>query len=189
MLGRLALTLFLALAALPAQALKMGDDGLYKPDWISVTFKDLAEDLEAAREAGKRLVLIFEQRGCIYCKKMHEQVLSDPEISALITKHFMVIQLNLYGDEDVTDFDGKTLSEKAIARRWRIMFTPTIMFMPEKVPAGKTAAQAAVATMPGAFGKGTTMDLFRWVLDKRYLKGEPFQRYHGRKILERQNKD
>ena len=29
---------------------------------------------------GKRLVLIFEQRGCIYCKKMHEKMLTDPEV-------------------------------------------------------------------------------------------------------------
>ena len=36
----------------------------------------------------------------------------------------MVVQYNLYGDEEVTDLDGEVLSEKQAARKWRILFTP-----------------------------------------------------------------
>ena len=63
------------------------------------------------------------------------------------------------------------------------------MFMPEEVPEDETAAQAAVAVMPGAFGPGTTIDMFTWVNEKRYeLDGEEdFQRYHARRIQERDN--
>jgi len=41
--------------------------------------------------------------------------------------------------------------------------------------------------MPGAFSKGTTLDLMTWVLEKRYLldTDEDFQRYHARRIKER----
>jgi hypothetical protein len=62
------------------------------------------------------------------------------------------------------------------------------MFLPQEVDDGVIAPQAAVATMPGAFGRGTTLDLFTWVQEERYLieNGEDFQRYHARRIAERQ---
>ena len=92
-------------------------------------------------------------------------------------------------EREVTDFDGETLSEKAMARKWGILFTPTMMFLPETVGEGVTAQRAAVATMPGAFGKGTTLDMLTWVAEKRYEleNGEDFQRYHARMIQERNN--
>ena len=144
----LAATLALLLIS-PAHAVEVGDDGLHKTDWMRDTFKDLREDLAEANEEGKRLVLFFEQRGCIYCTKMHTEVFPRPEIDSYIRENYFVVQLNLHGDTEVTDFDGKALSEKDAARRWNVMFTPTIMFMPEEVPEDETAAQAAVAVMPG----------------------------------------
>lgn len=177
------------LMALPVAAQEIGDDGLHKQPWMRTTFKDLQEDLEEANAEDKRLVLFFEQRGCIYCRQMHEEVFSDPKISDYIEENYFVVQLNLHGDTEVTDFDGEALSEKDMARKWRILFTPTLMFMPEEVPEDQSAAEAAVATMPGAFGKGTTIDMFTWVAEKRYDmdNGEDFQRYHARRIQERDN--
>jgi thioredoxin-related protein len=175
----------LALWAPAAQAVEMGEDGLHKEPWFSMTFKDMAEDLEAANAAGKRLVILFEQRGCIYCKKMHEEVFSDPAIAKFISDNFMVVQMNLFGDEEVTDFDGAALSEKDMARRWSVVFTPTILFMPDTAPEGAAGA-AAVAVMPGAFGKGATRNMFAWVLEKGYGGDEHFQKYHARKLSEGQ---
>ena len=170
-----------------AQAAELGDDGLHKASWMRDTFKDLGEDLAEANAEGKRLLLMFEQRGCVYCTKMHTEVFPDPEVEAMIEDNYFVVQLNLHGDIDVTDFDGETLSEKDMARKWGILFTPTIMFLPEEVSGDKSAPQEAVATMPGAFAKGTTLDLLTWVQEKRYLldNGEDFQRYHARMITER----
>ncbi|MEC3860418.1 thioredoxin family protein [Mesobacterium sp. TK19101] len=186
---RFALTVAAALMAMPVWAVEIGDDGLHKEPFFHDTFKDMREDLAEANAEGKRLVLFFEQRGCIYCKKMHEEVFSDPDLNAFIDENFFAVQLNLHGDTEVIDFDGEALSEKDMARKWRVMFTPNIMFMPEEVPEGLSAAEAAVVVMPGAFGKGTTNDMFTWVLEKRYEldNGEDFQRYHARRISERAN--
>ena len=170
-----------------AAAATVGDDGLHIQPWIRDTFKDLQEDLDEANAEGKRLAIFFEQRGCIYCTKMHESVYPDPELSYYIEENFFVIQLNLHGDLEVVDFDGDTLTEKQIARKWGILFTPSVIFLPEEVEEGKTAIQSAVAMMPGAFGRGTTLDMFTWVTEKRYEldSDEDFQRYHARRINER----
>ncbi|MFK7940010.1 MAG: thioredoxin family protein [Roseovarius sp.] len=174
------------LLAVPAMA-DMGDDGLHKADWMRDTFKDLREDLDEANAEGKRLAIIIEQRGCIYCDKMHKEVFSLDHVSDYITENFFVVQMNLYGDTEVVDFDGETLSEKDAARKWGLLFTPSILFLPETIEDGQTAAQAAVTLMPGAFGPGTTLDMLTWVAEKRYAldNGEDFQRYHARRIQER----
>lgn len=169
------------------RAATMGDDGLHKESWFALTFRDIAADIEDARAQGKRLALVFEQRGCIYCKEMHEKILSDPKIANYIKANFVVVQYNMFGDEEVTDLDGEQLTEKIAARKWGLLFTPTILFMPDDVPdARKSASEAAVAVMPGAFGKGTFLDMFNWVKEKGYESDEPFQKYHARMIQERE---
>ncbi|UWQ30799.1 thioredoxin family protein [Leisingera sp. M523] len=189
MLRSIAKVLMAVALAAPLSAAELGDDGLHKTAWMRETFKDLREDLEEANGEGKRLALIFEQRGCIYCTKMHEEVFPRPEVSQYIEENFFVVQLNLYGDVEVTDFDGEALAEKDMARKWGVLFTPTILFLPEDVGENVTATEAAVAMMPGAFGGGTTLDMFTWVNEKRYAldNGEDFQRYHARRIRERNN--
>jgi thioredoxin-related protein len=172
------------LLAAPVVAADLGDDGLHKPEWLRTTFKDMAEDLEEANTEGKRLLIIFEQRGCIYCTKMHEEIFPLPEITKIIEENYFVVQMNLFGDEEVIDFDGTTMSEKDMAVRWGVVFTPTMMFMPEKIDASKTLAQNAAVTMPGAFGKHTTAALFNFVLEKGYEGDEHFQKYLARKMKE-----
>lgn len=183
---RLILTLFaVSLFAFPAAA-EVGEDGLHKKEWFAVTFKDVGEDIADAQSQGKRLAMIFEQRGCIYCKQMHEGPLSDPEVVDFIKENFVVVQYNLFGDEEVTDLDGTALPEKEMAKRWGVVFTPTILFMPEDVPEADNAGRAAVATMPGAFGKWTTLNMFAWITEKGYDSDEHFQKYHARRFMEQQ---
>lgn len=165
-------------------AVEMGDDGLHKQAWFTITFRDIAEDIETAKAEGKRLALTFEQRGCIYCREMHEKLLADPEVRDYIAANFMVVQYNMFGDEEVTDLDGETLTEKTAARKWGYVFTPTIVFLPEEAPEGMSVRDAAVATMPGAFGKWTFLNMFRWVREKGYEGEEHFQKYHARIIEE-----
>ncbi len=165
----------------------LGGDGLYKQPWFETTFKDVREDWETAKAEGKRLAILFEQAGCVYCRKLHKDVLSDKEIAKYIADNYIVVQYNLYGDEEVTDLDGETLTEKSAARRWGVLFTPTFLFLPDDPNAAGAGAlkDVVVSTMPGAFGKGTTLDMFAWVRAEGYLGDEGFQRYHARRIRER----
>jgi thioredoxin-related protein len=156
-----------------------GEDGIYRHVWFMETFLDLKEDLATAIKNNKRLVIFIEQRGCIYCTKVQTELLVDPEINAFIRKHFEIVQIDMWGSKEVTDFDDEVTTEKKIARKWGSLFTPTIVFLPdslEKVK-DKSGAQAAVAVMPGAFGKGTFLAMFEWIQKKRYETGEHFQKY------------
>ncbi len=184
---RLVTVLAGCLMAFGLNAAELGDDGLHKTPWMRDTFKDLREDLDEAQAEGKRLLIMIEQRGCIYCSKMHKDVYPDPRITQIINDTYFVVQINLHGDTEVIDFDGEVMSEKDAARKWGVLFTPTNMFVTESVPEDASVAQSTVAIMPGAFAVGTTLDMFTWVAERRYedQSGEDFQRYHARMIQER----
>jgi thioredoxin-related protein len=175
---RLALAFAIALSAPAAGAASLNDDGLHVQPWFVETFLDLKQDIDDAAQAGKRLVVFIEQKGCIYCTEMHEKALADPKIAEPIKAHFIVLQLNLFGEREVTDTDGKVLREKDAARRWGTVGTPTLLFLPKTSAeaAGKTAREAAVARMPGYLRPPAFQAMFRYVRDEAYLKGS-FEKY------------
>ena len=144
-----------------------------------------------AESEGKRLLLIVEQRGCLYCRDMHENTFPDPRVNAMLTDTYYPVQINLHGDIEIVDLDGEALSEKQAARKWGILFTPTMIFLPTEMDDTKSVAQQAVSVMPGAFSAGTTLDMMTWVAEQRYLdtSEEDFQRYHARQIRERDDGD
>ena len=181
------LTVWITAAAIgistPALA-GLGDDGVHVAPWLNDTFLDLREDLADANAQGRRFAVIIEQRGCIYCSRMHEEVWVEPDILQMLENDFYFVRINMHGSTEVTDFDGETMEERQIARRWRNMFTPTILFFPEDVPDGISGIEAAAVVMPGAFGRWTTFNMLNWVLEKGYAGDEDFQRYHARKFAE-----
>ncbi len=156
----------------------LGEDGLYHQPWFLNSFLDLKEELAETTEAGKRLAIIWEQRGCPYCRETHLVNFAKPEITDYVRKHFNIIQLNLWGDREVTDFDGEALPEKKFARKHRVVFTPTIQFFPRTAAeiAGKRGADAEVARMPGYFKPFHFLSMFEYVYTKGYDKLH-FQRW------------
>lgn len=155
---------------------EMNDDGLHVQPWFMETFLDLREDHQEAADAGKRFAVIWEQRGCPYCKEMHTVNLSKPKISNYIKENFGVLQLNLWGSRTVTDFDGQELDERDLARKWRVNFTPTIMFFDDEAEDGKTGADLEVARMPGYFKPFHFITMFEYVQQKAYEQFN-FQRF------------
>jgi len=103
-----------------------------KPDWFANSFLDIREDLAEAATAGKRVLLYFYQDGCPYCKKLLDTNFSLQETEEKTRKHYDVVAINLWGDREVTDFDGSETTEKEFAKSLRVMFTPTLLFLNEQ---------------------------------------------------------
>ena len=171
----------------PRVAPVKGDDGLFHQSWFGQTFLDLKEDHGDAAKAGKMFAVIFEQRGCIYCTKMHTDVLSQRYINDYVRQNFAIVQLDLWGAREVTDFDGTKLPEKKLAERWGVLFTPTIVFFkPDLAGAGGTwGTPLEIARLPLGFGPATFYDLFAWVRSGTYKSDKNFQRFHIARMAER----
>lgn len=154
------------------------DDGLYKEPWFLESFLDLADDLDAARKQGKRFAVMWELRGCPYCKETHFVNFAQPKISDYIRSNFEVLQLNIIGSRKVTDFDGQEISEKELARKYNVRFTPTFQFFAENADAMKSTAPASreVARAPGYMQPDDFLALFRYVREKAY-EGKTFREF------------
>jgi thioredoxin-related protein len=103
-----------------------------KPDWFVDSFLDIREDVAEAAAADKRVVLYFYQDGCPYCKKLLDTNLALKDTAEKLRGRFNVIAINMWGDREVTDFDGAVTTEKKFAGALRVMFTPTLLFLDEQ---------------------------------------------------------
>jgi thioredoxin-related protein len=166
-----------SLAVLGAQGMQVAraepmltDDGLYKEPWFLESFLELADDIEAAHKQGKRFVIMWELKGCPYCKETHFVNFARGDISDYIKANFEVLQLNIIGSRKVTDFDGAELSEKAMAAKYGVRFTPTFQFFPERAGPLKAMepAKREVARLPGYMRPDDFLAMFRYVREKAY---------------------
>jgi thioredoxin-related protein len=172
----------------PRVAPIQAEDGLYRQSWFELSFLDLKEDFARARDRGKRLAVLFEQRGCVYCASLHKDVLAARYVNDYVRTNFTVVQLDLWGAREVTDFDGTVLPERALAERWGVIFTPTIVFFKDDLTGleGKWGRELeAIERLPLGFSRDTFYDLFVWVRLKLYERDRNFQRFHIARIAER----
>ncbi|SCA57466.1 putative thioredoxin-like protein [Candidatus Terasakiella magnetica] len=159
-----------------AEEVQVNDFGLYHQDWFLESFLDMAEDFEGAKEEGKRFAIIWEQKGCPYCKDLHAKTLSQENIRKYMQDNFVVVQMNIWGDRDVMDFDGTEMTEKEFAAKNGIAFTPTIQFLHEDLT-GKEGIKRDAARLPGFFRPFHFKAMLNYVNEKMYEGDKPFQRY------------
>lgn len=152
------------------------DDGLYKQPWFLESFLDLGDDLDGAGREGKRFVIMWELKGCPYCKETHFVNFAQPKISDYVKANFEVLQLNIIGSRKVTDFDGTEMSEKELAAKYGVRFTPTFQFFGERAGDLKALApqKREVARAPGYLRPDDFLAMFRYVREKAY-EGKSFR--------------
>ncbi|RXH24857.1 thioredoxin [Bradyrhizobium nanningense] len=151
----------------------LGDDGLYREPWFLQSFLDLREDLDSSAAGGKRLAIMWELRGCPYCRETHLVNFADTGIANYIRDNFEVLQLNLIGSRKVTDFDRQELSEKDLAQKYGIRFTPTFQFFPPSSSGIEKQEPMAreVARAPGYLKPPHFLAMFRFVRERAYERG------------------
>ncbi len=103
-----------------------------KPAWFKNSFLDIREDIAEAAAEGRRVMLYFYQDGCPYCARLIQDNFAQRHIVEKTRRYFDVIAINMWGDREVTDLAGNTVTEKQFARAARVMFTPTLLLLTEK---------------------------------------------------------
>lgn len=156
----------------------VGDNGLFAQDWFLESFFDLSDDHAELAAKNKNLAILFEQRGCPYCRELHRVNFARKEILSYLNKHFGVLQIDLWGSRSVTGFDGQKLEERAFAQKSRVVFTPTMVFFPRDASGvkGKSIADAEIFRMPGYFKPFHFISMLEFVNEGHY-RTENFQRF------------
>lgn len=136
-----ALAVLLALVSLSVRAAPPDSETVYSfddfpreellvhPAWFKESFLYLPDDLEAAVEAGKEgLIVYFGQRRCAYCHKLMDVNFGLDDIVEYTRRHFDVVPIDIWGVAEVTDLDGKVLTERDFALKHETNFTPSLVF-------------------------------------------------------------
>ena len=174
----------LALAVGPARAMPlMTEDGIYREDWFLDSFLELADDLHETAAKGKLLAVMWELRGCPYCKETHLVNFAQADIEAYIRARFEILELNIAGSRIVTDFDGQKLGEKQLAAKYGVRYTPTIQFFPDHATnlAGKPPRDREVNRIQGYLAPKDFIRMFAYVAERAYERGtlRDYLRQHG----------
>jgi len=164
-----------ALAVSSARAQEAAPYAFDIPPWFESTFLDFREDIGDATRDGRRLLVYFGQDGCPYCKQLMTNNFSQRTIVEKTRKNFLAVALNLWGDREVIWIDGRSMTEKELARQLKVQFTPTLLFFDEK--------GAVVVRLNGYYPP----QRFEAVLDyvaARLERSEPLADYLGRAVRE-----
>jgi len=155
---------------------EVGDGGTHIQPWFKDSFLELAEDLQETSDAGKRLVVFWEQKGCPSCRRMHETNLRNRQIVDYIKKHFDVVQLNTKGVREVKGFDGKSMTERKFGDKTILMGTPTIQFFVKdpKTAEGKSSRRATAWRFTGYIPRQEFLNAFVYVQTGAYKKNPDF---------------
>ncbi len=121
-----AFVFLLSAVAMPLQASTPRDPYKY---FFDQSLGDLTEELDIAREDGKQgIFLFFEQDECPFCHRMKQTVLNRPDVQDYFRQHFHSLAIDVEGSIEITDFDGKVMTQKEFAQKYRARATPMLAF-------------------------------------------------------------
>ena len=133
-------------------------------------FGDLRADLQEAKKQGKQgIFLFFEMEDCPFCERMKTTILNQADVQDAFRAKFLLYSIDVNGDTEMTDFQGKDTSEKAFAFAHRVRATPTLLFFDLD---GKLVARHTGPTKD----KAEFLLLGRYVAEGAYAT-QPFTKY------------
>lgn len=159
--------LFMLLVSVSASA-EIRDPGEH---FFESTFGDYSEELEIAKEEGKRgIFLFFEEEDCPFCARMKATILNRSAVQDFYRQHFKLYRINIKGEVEVTDFAGEVMLEKVFAeKRNKVRATPLMAFY-------NLEGQMVVRYTGAASSIKEFLMLGQYALDEEYLN-HSFSRY------------
>ncbi len=143
--------------------------------FFNESFGDYSEELENAREQGKKGIMVFfEMDECPFCHRMKSTIMNQPEIQEYYRERFVLLSHDIEGDIDIVDFEGNETTQKEYAVKiHRVRATPVIAFFDLQ---GNRIARYIGATR--------SVREFKWLADyvaDGHYKNTSFTRYKREK--------
>ncbi|MDF2182884.1 thioredoxin fold domain-containing protein [Neptuniibacter sp. CAU 1671] len=120
--------------------------------------RDLSEQSAAISEADdidKVLLILVSQPECAYCIQLSYDLLQPMQRNQQYTNRVRFRRIEMNTHQELTDFDGQTVTANAFAKRFKIGVTPTLLFLDHKG-----------APLTAALEGYTTPELFGFYLDE-----------------------
>lgn len=165
--------LLLCIALLPAAAAPLhaaaAAQEILAPAWFKPTFLDFRDDAREAGAAKKHLMIYVGQHACSWCKRLIEVNFRDPTIVDKMQKNFDAVEMNIVGSSETVWTDGTRASEKTLAARLKVRYTPTLLFLDER--------GAVVLRLNGYYEPDRFLMALDYVGNRDYRNQPDFQAY------------
>lgn len=102
------------------------------PSWFKENLHDLQGDVKDAKAKGKRVAAYFGQKHCPYCRALMEKDFGKADITEYTRRHFDVVPINIWSNEEMWDPKGNVITEREYAVREKANFTPSLLFYDEQ---------------------------------------------------------
>lgn len=136
-------------------------------------FSQLARTLNEKRLP---LVLMFSSSYCHFCVRVEQEFLLPMQISGDYEQRAVIRKLKIDHGKRVVDFDGQRIEASALARRYNVSVTPTVVFLDG---AGQQLTAKRVGLMTPDFYGGyldesidTALDMLRRNKPLRVILGD-----------------
>lgn len=128
--NKIAALVFTVLSVVSFTAYAAGETHDPYSHFFNETFGDFSEELQNARDEGKKgIVLFFEMDECPFCHWMKQNVLNRADVQQYYRDNFMMFPVDIEGDVEITNFKGETKAQKDFAfKEFRVRATPVIAF-------------------------------------------------------------
>ena len=123
--------LILALLSMQVQAKEIEAKPMHydMPSWFKSSFLDIPADVDEARSAGKGLLMFFHLENCPFCAHLLKDNFTTGPNKEKIQRNFDVIGVDVKGDLTVVWIDGKTYTEKELAKKLGAFATPAVFVL------------------------------------------------------------
>jgi len=91
-------------------------------------FLNLTEAWQQAVAQNKPMFLYFGRYGCSICRKMHQEVFSDPQVKENYNNRFVLAYVDTESGNRITMPNGERTTEMQFATHSRILGTPTFIY-------------------------------------------------------------
>jgi len=94
----------------------------------NITWYDLKEAQQFAKENDKKVLIYAEAVWCTYCQKMEKEVFPQQEIIDTMAEYYYPVRVDIESDKKM-EFNGEVLTGSQFARKYRVQGTPTTFFI------------------------------------------------------------
>ncbi|MBL8469560.1 thioredoxin fold domain-containing protein [Methyloversatilis discipulorum] len=88
-----------------------------------------AKDAREAANPGVVFVVLFSLPGCHYCEEVRSHYLAPLARDAANRGRLVIREVDLNSARALTDFDGSATTQAAFAKRLKVQFAPTVLFL------------------------------------------------------------
>ena len=152
-----------SLAALLTAAPAVGGPGPRWQGWDS--------GLRDAKQSGRPVLVDVYTEWCGWCKRMDRDVYADPQVRDYLSRHYVTVKLDAEAG-DAARYEGKQLTSRSLAARFRVSGYPTTIFLR---PDGEHLVK-----VPGYVPADRFLTLLRYIGDGHYERGESFEEFSKR---------